>query len=58
MIAPATIATGIPKPCPTPMRATPTVPAVDQEEPVPKDTIEQMNRVAMRKIPGDRTFKP
>ena len=58
MIAPATMATGIPSPCPTPIRATPIVPAVDQEDPVPKDTTEQMMSVATKKMPGERIFKP
>ena len=58
MIAPATMGTGTPNPLPTPISATPIVPAVDQEDPVPKETIEQMIRVAKRKIPGVSIFKP
>jgi hypothetical protein len=58
MIDPATIGSGIPSAPPTPMRASPTVPAVDHEDPVPSDTMEQMTIVATRKIPGERIFSP
>jgi hypothetical protein len=58
MMAPATIGSGICSAAPTPISATPTVPAVDQDDPVPSDTIEQMIIVATRKIPGESTLSP
>ena len=53
MIAPATMGKGTPKPRPTPIKAIPTVPAVDQELPVASETVAQIRHVANRKILGD-----
>jgi hypothetical protein len=58
MMAPATIGSGICIAAPTPMSATPTVPAVDHDDPVPIATMEQMINVATRKIPGESTLSP
>ena len=58
MMAPAIIGEGIPSVCPIPNNAIPTVPAVVQEEPVATDTIEQIHKVATKKIPGDKMLSP
>ncbi len=56
--APATMPAGIPKPMPMPVRAIPTVPAVPQEVPVARDTIQQITKVAARNTPGERICRP
>ena len=40
------------------MRARPTVPAVDQEDPVAREMRAQMMMVAARKYPGPKIFNP
>ena len=57
-IAPAVIAGLIPRPIPTPMRATPMVPAVPHEVPVASETIQQSRQPANRKIVGLSTISP
>ena len=57
-IAPAVGPTGIPSPCPIPMRANPIVPIVPQEVPVATEVTEQIRTVATRKNFGDNSFNP
>jgi hypothetical protein len=49
---------GNPSPEPIPIRAIPMVPEVHQEVPVARAAIEQMIRVAGRKIEGCRILRP
>ena len=58
MMAPAVMAGGMPRPAPTPYSAMPTVPTVDQEEPVDMEKMAQIIMVATMKILGLRTFRP
>ena len=50
--APAVIAGENPRAIPTPIRAAPIDPAVDQDEPVARDTMEQSRQVVNKKILG------
>ena len=56
--APAVISTENPRATPIPISATPIEPAVDQEEPVARDTMEQSRHAVNRKIPGEITLMP
>ena len=56
--APAVIAGLKPKAVPTPIRATPMEPAVDQEEPVARDTMEQSRQAVNRKMDGAMILIP
>ena len=56
--APAVIAEGKPRAVPTPIRATPMEPAVDQDEPVASDTIEQSKQAVNKNIDGLIIFIP
>jgi len=56
--APATIGNGTPSPLPTPINATPTVPAVVQELPVDNETTLHIKQAASKKIDGFRKVKP
>ena len=49
---------GIPRPVATPISAIPMVPAVVQEEPVARDTIQQSRQAANRKMLGFRISSP
>ena len=53
IIAPAATGAGIPIPCPIPISAIPTVLAVVHEDPVARDTTEQIRTVAIRNILGE-----
>ena len=56
--APAVISGGNPNAVPTPIRATPMEPAVDQEEPVAKDTMEHRIQAVNKKILGEMILIP
>ena len=58
MMAPAVIAGSMPMAVATPMRATPTVPAVDHEDPVTTLMHEQTAHVAGKKNAGCRSARP
>ncbi len=58
IIAPAAKGVEIPRPCATPIRATPTVPAVVQELPVASETILQRITEATKKNVGDNICRP
>ena len=56
--APAVMTVGKPNAVPTPIRATPMDPAVDQDEPVARDTMEQRIQAVTKKILGLITLIP
>ena len=58
IIAPPITGAGIFKLIPIPIRAIPTVPAVVHEEPVARETMEHINKVASKKIFGDKILSP
>ena len=57
-MAPAVMAGFISRPIPTPIRATPTVPMVDQELPVAMEVIMQAMQAVVRKTLGLMSFRP
>ncbi len=57
-MAPAAMANGTPSPSATPIKATPTVPAVVQELPVTKDTTAHPAQAAARNHAGDNSLTP
>ncbi len=57
-MAPATNPTGMLIAIPIPIKATPTVPAVDQELPVERDTMAQMMQVVTRNTAGEMSCNP
>ena len=56
--APAVITSGKPRATPIPMSATPMEPAVDQDEPVANDTMEQSKQAVNKKMLGEITLIP
>ena len=58
MIAPTVMPSGMPRPCPTPTRATPMVPMVVQELPVKVDTMVHSRQDASRKTFGEIQESP
>jgi len=56
--APAVIGAGNPRAAPTPIRATPMEPAVDHEEPVARDTMEQRIQAVTKNTLGLITLIP
>ena len=48
----------MPRPKPMPIRATPMVPMVPQEVPVAREVMEQISRVAMKKMVGCISCRP
>lgn len=58
IMIPAVRGAGIPSPAAIPISATPTVPPTPQDEPVARDTTEQIRRVARRNIPGESRSNP
>ena len=57
-MAPAVIPGFMPRPKPMPIRATPMVPMVPQEEPVAREVMEQIRTQAMKKMAGCMIFRP
>ncbi len=57
-MAPAAIPEGTPNVVPIPISATPTVPAVDQELPVIKETTEDRTQAVTKKKEGFKIFNP
>ena len=49
---------GKPKAVPTPIKATPMDPAVDQDDPVARDTMEHSKQAVARKMLGEITLIP
>ncbi len=58
IIAPAIIGVGMPRPWPIPRSAIPTVPAVVQELPVARETIEHIIQEATKNILGEMILSP
>ena len=57
-MAPAVMAGLMPRPIPMPIRATPTVPAVDQEEPMAMATMAHSRLAVTRKREGLMSLRP
>ena len=56
--APAVMYEGKPRAVPTPISATPMEPAVDHDEPVANDTMEQSRQAVNKKMLGAMTLIP